>query len=418
MQGTLGMLPQPIPPTQPVKATNNKRILPPDTITSHMELLNLVYDELDKTDIVETLDSYYTTGRKGFSNRVMVRAVATLYVLGLPYMNDLINNLKGSEELRAACGFETMPVRTTFNRFLTKIADYEHIIDDAIGRIVDNLHNQLPDLGKRVALDSTAVMTYSNPNRKVVSDPEARWGYKNSAKSKGGKPEMFFGYKAHMISDVTYGIPLAVTSGPNGGNDFQWLPTMVNKAQMNFKWFEPEVVIADRGYDSKKNYTFLWQQGIHPIIKNRNMAKDKNKNGKDRKNKRLYQGMYDVDGVPHCPERVKMNFVRTDPKRGHFYQCPHCSNHIWVDPMQDIRRFGTIRRASDQWKSIYRERYGVERPFKSMKQHRRLEHHTTRGEKKIHMHILLSTLLFLVTIAVNLENRPFPYLVWTVPHIA
>ena len=68
---------------------------------------------------------------------------------------------------------------------------------------------------------------------------------------------MFFGCKGHMISDVTYGIPLAVTSGPNGGNDFQWLPTIVNKAQLNFKWFQPEVVIADRGYDSKKNYTFL-----------------------------------------------------------------------------------------------------------------------------------------------------------------
>ena len=34
--------------------------------------------------------------------------------------------------------------------------------------------------------------------------------------------------------------------------------------------------------------------------------------------------------------------------------------------MKDIRRFGTIRRASDQWKAIYKERYAVKRPFKSL----------------------------------------------------
>ena len=106
----------------------------------------------------------------------MLGAVAALYVLGLPYMNDLIRMLNDSEELREACGFKTLPFRTTFNRFLSKMADYEHVIDDAIARIVDILHSQIPDLGKRVALDSTAVMTYSNPNRKVVFDPESTLG--------------------------------------------------------------------------------------------------------------------------------------------------------------------------------------------------------------------------------------------------
>ena len=68
MQGIFDILPQPIPPAQPVKATNNPRILLPDTITSNMQLLNMIFDELDKTYIIEILDSYYTTGRKGSPN--------------------------------------------------------------------------------------------------------------------------------------------------------------------------------------------------------------------------------------------------------------------------------------------------------------------------------------------------------------
>ena len=65
----------------------------------------------------------------------------------------------------------------------------------------------MPGLGDEVAVDSTAVRTHSNPNRKHVSDPYAEWGVKNSAKAKEGGKEFFFGFKVHMVADAVYGIP-------------------------------------------------------------------------------------------------------------------------------------------------------------------------------------------------------------------
>ena len=421
MQATLPILSQPNPPTQPPpakKRARKPRFLEKDTINSQIELLKLVFEEIDKTEIIDRLEEDYTTGRRGYPKRSMFRAICIMYVFNFTSQNVLIDNLKSNEQLRTICGFEHLPDRRTFNRNFDQLATYADLIDDAITSIVNGLHDELPDLGSRVAIDSTAIRTYSNGNRKVVSDPDASWGYKNSSKTKGGKPEKFFGYKAHMITDVTYGIPLSVSTGKSGGNDFTTLIPMINKTEMNFDWFAPEVVIADRGYDSKKNYNFLWSKGIHPVIKNRDMTKSKNKDGTDRKNKKLYKDIFDKDGVPHCPERYKMTFMFTHPKRGHFYHCLHCSNHMWVDPMKDIRRFGTIRRASKQWDDIYSERYAVERPFKSLKQHRRLEHHTVRGKARIHLHVLLSTLTFLATVAANVKHRPDEYRVWMVPRIS
>ena len=82
----------------------------------------------------------------------------------------------------------------------------------------------LPPLGAVLAVDSTLFETYSNPNRRIVSDPDARWGLKHSAKSKDGKEVYGFGYKMHLISDATHGVPLAFIITPANVGDSTQLP--------------------------------------------------------------------------------------------------------------------------------------------------------------------------------------------------
>ena len=69
----------------------------------------------------------------------------------------------------------------------------------------------LPPLGAVLAVDSTLFETYANPNRPVVSDPDARWGVKHSSRTKNGKTDWGFGYKMHLVSDAIHGVPLAFT---------------------------------------------------------------------------------------------------------------------------------------------------------------------------------------------------------------
>ena len=110
-------------------------------------------------------------------------------------------------EFRIFSGFENaLPHRTTFNRFIQRLAQHPDLVETTLTQVTKKFRALLPDLGKETAVDPTAVRSHSNPNRNRISDPEASWTAKNSAKakSKDGK-EWHWGYKVHMVSDVTTG---------------------------------------------------------------------------------------------------------------------------------------------------------------------------------------------------------------------
>ncbi len=160
----------------------------------------------------------------------------------------MIRRLQDDAGLRDLCGFgDVLPHRTTFNRFIGRLSCYAELVEDALARVTDELKTLLPELGDEVAIDSTAVRTHSNPNRKNVSDPEAGWGVKHSARAKDGATDYFFGYKVHAVADVKHGIPLAqiVTSGNR--NDSPLLPKVMEKAQAFYPWLKPKIAVGDRG---------------------------------------------------------------------------------------------------------------------------------------------------------------------------
>ena len=426
MQSLQQMLPQPAPDTQstpdpPVFSPINDD--PRKIIESEIELLEYVLETLDTTKVVDELNAHYTTGRRGYSKSAMWRAYVASFVLGCRYTNDLIRRLKGDPALREICGFGRLPVRTTFNRFINGLADHDEIIEQALVEITDRLHDVLPELGQTVAIDSTAIKTYANPRRYEKTDPDARPGVKHVSNSAQGKTtEWFVGYKAHMITDATYGIPLTVITTPGNVYDGTKLEPMLNKSDKLFDWFGPEIMIADRGYDSKKNTNLLYRRGTKAVIKAKDMRPVKDGE------KQLIRGVWDQYGVPHCTGGAKMEFVMEDPDRGYLYRCPNggckiidnligCQVEIWQNPLDDLRLFGIPRRESPEWKEIYGKRYAVERPFKSAKQHRRLEHHTIRGLAKMRLHVLMCVLTFNATVLVNHRMLERESLMWMVPRV-
>ena len=135
--------------------------------------------------------------------------------------------------------------------------------------MVNKLRAHLPDLGSDVAIDSTDIEAYANPNHQPAADPDAVWGRRTTKakSSKGAKDtEPFYGYKMHAVNDVIYGAPLSHVLLPANRNDSPLLPRLVRKAQSMYPWLKPKHLLADRGYDSQANHVFLDQRGIIPII--------------------------------------------------------------------------------------------------------------------------------------------------------
>ena len=102
-----------------------------------------------------------------------------------------------------------MPSESALSRFVGRLSAHQLLVEQCLVNATDELRGlvpavkrregkqdqPLPPLGAVLAVDSTLFLSYSNPNRKVVSDPDARWGLKHSAKAKNGKKEWGFGYK-------------------------------------------------------------------------------------------------------------------------------------------------------------------------------------------------------------------------------
>lgn len=364
---------------------------------------------IDATALMTRLQAYRPTGRPGYPLLSLWRAYIARYVLNLRDTNDLIRRLQDDPGLRAVCGFgDTLPHRTTFNRFIRRLADHTDLVAACFAGVTDRIKELLPDLGREVAIDATAVPAYSNPRR--PSDPDAAWGMAHSAQSanKEGK-EFFFGFKSQTMADAKYALPLFPTVTPGNRNDSPELRPLLEKAKDRYPWLQPRAAIADRGYDSAANHRFLYDQhGIDPVIHIRKPS-----------NARLYHGLYTHNGIPTCLGQVPMEYVETNTAGHHLYRCPpavcplkgsfrggirHCDTEYWQDPQEDIRLFGAaIRRDSPEWRALYAKRWSVERLFSALKDSRSLETHHVRGLRRITLHIWMALLTYQAQVLVNLQ---------------
>ena len=384
--------------------------------------LAAVLDNLSDAPLLARLWLYRANGRPGWPLRSLWRAYVASFVLNLGSTNDLIRLLMRDRQVRRLCGFgASLPHRTTFNRFISRLACHPDLVEQSIASVTNRLRDLLPDLGDEVAVDSTTVRTHANPNRQTLSDPQASWTAKNSTKAKEGGKEWHYGYKLHMVADANHGIPLGmkVTTAKRG--DSPELHSVMDQARGWFPWFRPTAVMADRGYDSMSNYRHIQRHGGVPVILIRELSRTK-----------LYDGIYTKEGVPTCLGQIPMEWVRTDPASGHhLYRCAgcelagtkagmvlRCDDEVWEDPTTNPRLFSPIRRQSPEWKALYAKRQAIERTFKSLKQSRRLERHCARGLARVRLHCLMAVLTYQATALASAKAGQTRWLRWMVAKVA
>ena len=293
-------------------------------------------------------------------------------------------------------------------------------MENCLRALACQLADELPGFGEKVAVDSTVVYTHSNPNRKDVSDPEASWTKKHSAKGKDGEDEWHFGYKHHLVADAAHGLPIIGFTTAASRHDSPEFTRLLEKAESAYPWFAPDHIMADKGYDSINNHKFVLSRNAVPIIAIRDMPKGK-----------LREGIYTNDGTPTCMGKVPMEYVASDPEKGHLYKCAgggrhlksrkgvsHCRYRFWEKRDDNPRVFGPVRRGSREWKALYKMRWSIERAFKSMKESRRLEFHCVRGLRKVSLHAAMSALAFQATALARLRSGEIENLRWMVRKVA
>jgi IS5 family transposase len=360
------------------------------------EIFNCIpYQRLIKTmENDKSKKAFSPLGRPNYPYEMMLKAYLAGYILGVRSTNDIIRRLQENPILAIVCGFDItkqLPHRTTFNRFFNKLIRYQHLVDDCLSEVTTRLGEVIPDFGKVVAIDATAIRSHANLNKRPSSDPEAGFAYK------GGKKDAYhweFGYYLHMVADATSELPIAKQLSLSSQHEKEIALPLLRKTRNELPWFNPEAVLADAGYDAYYVYEDIVNEfDAEPIIDS------------SKKKSPLLSGSTQN---PICPGGLPLIRIGYHPMLGFRYECPArarksikcplsemCPLKVaYVRPGHDYRRFGyRISRTSSEWQELYNKRTAIERMFSRLKDKRRLNSHCFRGFSKINLHCTLSVLV-------------------------
>lgn len=149
-------------------------------------------------------------GRNDYPIRPMWNAMIAGIVYQHPSIESLRRELKRNAELRQVCGFDpfrwalAVPPAEAFRRFRRPFEGLGDEIEAMLEELVGSLGEVLPDLGKRLAMDSKAIQSYGKPTKKTDEDGrrdlDARWGTKTNTGVRGNaeiwkKVTHWYGYK-------------------------------------------------------------------------------------------------------------------------------------------------------------------------------------------------------------------------------
>ena len=402
---------------------------------SDLDRLDLVLSVLPDDDMMHLLEKERGKGRNDYPVRVIWNTLLAGIVFQHPSIASLRRELLRNAELRQRCGYDlcrgvlAVPPAHVFSRFLTSLQRHEAEIREMFDRLVEQLRQELPDLGVNLAVDGKAIDSAgkkSDKTRDGRRDTDADWGTKSyhgqrTDGSLWSKVSHWFGYKLHLLIDADYELPVGYTVTKASVNDTtQLMPLLAELDQHH-----PEIVAqaqtlsGDRGYDSQVNNQQLYDRyQIAPIIDIRHDWKD------GETTRALDPGradviVYDQDGTLFCApglvtdQMMPLAYDGFESQRGTLkYRCPaavygldcpereRCGSSAYgrvvrVSLDHNRRRFIPVPRNSYKFKRLYKKRTAVERVNSRLDVSFGFERHFIRGQKKMQVQVGLALIVML-----------------------
>ena len=348
-------------------------------------------------------------------------------ILGHVTVQSMLRELQRNPTLRRIVGLNPMagpagvPDKDEMSRFWKKLVESRRAeVEELREETVRKLRVHLPDLGRQLGTDTTALETWARGRRepKSSADPDADWGRKTRrwTDAQGGAHEdvtKWFGYKAHLVVDTRHELPLAgrVTKASRPDNEY----VMEMVGELKGLGLSPETLSGDKAYDGGPQTEALWSEyRVRAVFDLRDTAQD----GED--GTRL-EGARNIllgnDGRVYCFARNRGKTIKQamapwgfEKDRGALkFRCPaavarmECPERercgrgsygrvVRVKNHLDWRRFGTMARGSRQWKRLYSARTACERVNARLKTGLGLADLRVRGLKNVQMTVSLAIL--------------------------
>jgi len=416
--------------------------------TSDLDRLRMLLEALPDEQLMRVLEAE----RKGRRDDYPLRAVWNSILAGIVFQHEGVESLRRelarNAQLRQYCGFDVfrgdkaVPPEWVYTRFLRKLFAHQAEIDQMFDTLVDRLEERLPDLGRRLAVDSKAIESHGNPLGKKTDaatadgrrDADADWGTKTyTGVHEDGtaweKTKRWFGYKLHLVVDADYELPLGYAVTKASANDSPHLLPLVE----SLKERHPELLersaylSADKGYDSEDNNQELWDEyALRPIIDIRNTWKEEPGLPRSLYPDRVDTIFYTEQGQVLCrcrdgAQKERDNYAPMAyegfeaDRRSLKYRCPAKAHGITCSqkdlcnqggqpehgrivrvPLDMNRRtFTPLARDSKSWSREYKHRTAVERVNSRLDVSFGFERHYIRGMNKMKLRAGLALLVML-----------------------
>lgn len=407
--------------------------------------MRLVLDNLPDEELMGKLERKRKHGRDDYPVRAMWNLAVTYLLTGHVTWASHLRELRRNRDLAELCGFTAfrkLPGPHNLSRFLSHLLRMQEELEAMFKALVKEVGRVLPDLGKRLAVDSKAIRSYAvASSEKLRKDglPDAR-GEHDAAigkktqfveKSDGTVEEElyeWFGFKLHLAVDTNYQLPVAfvVTKGLDA--DTSQLKPLLKQ----WKEAQPELsartneVSADKAYDDHENHLATRELGAQLFCPTRNLWKNPDGKTKDAEGKEIFLKYlagsdaghiaYDQDGQLYCAYREphaeqwgwrQMAFKGYEADREALkYICPakaygctcRCAEDcptglrttIRVKLSTEPRIFTQTPRHTPKFKRLYKHRTAIERVNGILDNVLGIEWHTMRGIARVRFRVTLS----------------------------
>lgn len=392
-------------------------------ILGDLERLKLFFENLNDGKLCETLEKERGKGRNDYPVRVMLNLIYAMKIFGHRGVESFRRELSRNSQLRLVCGLSDgefkfmrtrknlIPPARVFTLFIKKLVKYENEIKNIIEELTKFMYENLENFGKDCAIDGKFLDTYARQFRKNrCNDNRSEHDATSSCKTyymKDGttKKEWHYGFRAHIICDAKYGLPIEYKLTPANNSEQTELDNLIKELSLSdkkkYKLEKMENLMGDAGYDNgKRNKKLKEEYNINPVFDIKHVWNKEEKYREIENQPIAYNEDGEVFYIVDINNYEKMKYLGYDKENNALrYTRQSTGRKIYRIPLStDYRIFVPIARDSKKFKTKYKMRTEVERLNGRLDRDYMFNDHFIRGLKKMET-ILDISFLVMLTIA-------------------
>ena len=254
-----------------------------------LERLKIFFENIDDDKLCEKLEKRRKNGRNDYPVRTMLNLIYAMKIFGHRSVESFRRELSRNSQLRIACGLSEgkykylrerkhlIPTARVFTGSLNKPKDCKTEIEEIFEGLVKFMYENLEGFGEDCEIDGKFLDTYASKNNTNKcndnrAEHEATFSCKTYEMKDGSKKqEWHYGFRAHIICDAKYGLPIKSKVTPANNSEQTELDNLLKEMEKNdkeqYKLEKMKNLMGDAGYDNgSRNKRIKEEYNVNLII--------------------------------------------------------------------------------------------------------------------------------------------------------